>query len=167
VRWHPALAALCVALALVATACGGGGGGGSPLQDYFRQLDELDDNFDEETDRLNAELESLSEEEALRRGPDFVKEQFDAFGEFVDELAALVPPDQAADAHKNAVQAGQDFVGVYSSLLGQLDDAPTLDGFFSLFQREEFTNASRRFEEACSNLAQIAAENGITVDLAC
>ena len=163
-RWHPALAALCVALALVATACGGGS---SPVQDYFRLVDQLNDTYEEETNRLNDELASLSEEEANLRGPDIIEQQFDAFGTFAAGLAALEPPAEVADAHGEAVQAAQAFLAVFRDLIGGLGDAPTLNELVPLLQREDFSDAGQRLREGCSNLAQIADDNGISVDLAC
>jgi hypothetical protein len=164
------LLALAVALGMLAGfgvaagACTSDGGSALTLEEYFQQLDELDNRSNDQFGELDSQL---GEEPDI----DAVKEVFPQYVDIVDEFFAgledLEPPDEAKDAHDEAIEAGQAFREEFGALVENSGDAETVDEVFAGFESEAFTTADQRFTDACLALQEIADENSITVDLTC
>lgn len=165
------LAGLLVLFGAVAAACDGDGGDGElTLEEFFQRVQELDDQFEAGSDALDAqfdEFDQLSEEDALERTPGLLQQQADLVEEFVDGLDALEVPDEAAELQDEAVSAGRDVVTAFNDLLDDVEVAETFDALFGIFEDEAFLAAVERFEQACLDAEELAADNGITVELNC
>lgn len=162
------LGAALLAFAGLATACGGDGGNGGPtLEEFFQRVDELDDEFEADEAALDAQFNALDEDEILDEAPALLGQFRDLAEAFVDDLEALEAPDEARALQDAAVEAGRAVVAAFDDVIEQVGDAETPEEFFRLFEDEEFTAALERFEQVCFDAEQLAADNGITVDLNC
>jgi len=160
-------AGLVFLLAVGAGACTDGGGGALTLEEFFQRVEELDADFEAGNAEIEAELGELSDEEALDQGPDLLGRLAELVGEFVDELAALDPPEEATDLLEEAVSAGRNVADTFDGLVAELEGAQSLDDLFSFFEDPDFMAARGRFSQVCSDLEQLAADNGITIELNC
>ena len=159
---------LFLAFGAIAAACGGDGA--LSIEEYFQQLDELDDEQAMRESELEAQLgdfEALEEAEALARIRDLFPQFVTSFEDFVDGLADLDPPEEAADLHEEAVSAGREVVRLFGEAADEVENAQSLDDFFSLFESGELNAAIERFDQACFDLQEVADENDIVVDLSC
>lgn len=160
-----AAAALLVLLAVGCKNDGDGGGGdGLTLEGYFQELEALATVLDEDSNTLDSELTAADTVEEARvvlaRFPGVLQA-------FLDDLDAIDPPAEAADAQNDAVEKGTAFLAEFQSAIDSAGDATTFDELFAATQGEAFTTASDAFTATCLTLTGIATDNGITVDLGC
>jgi hypothetical protein len=173
VRRRPALAALCVALALVAAACGGGddrrpSGTSLPLGEYFQRLQAADDESEQRFDRLEAQLaENLPEDQALALLKQVYPQQVAILKDLLGDTEALVPSAEVADAHDEAVDALRDFVDISEDTADQVADAQSLREVSERLSVEASSEANQRLIESCLALEQAGTANGMTIDLDC
>ena len=163
------IAALFLAFGAIAAACGGGDGA-LTLEEFLQRVEELDDEQTTREGEIEAQLgdlETLEEAEALARIRDLFPQFVALLVDFVDGLAALEPPEEAADLHEEAVSAGREVVRLFSDLVGEVENAESIEDFFAAFENEEFQVAVERFDQACLDAEQLAADNGIEIDLDC
>jgi len=159
---------LLLAFGAVTGACKNGGGGGAlTLEEYFQQLDELDDEFETRSNEIDSTIESLSDEEFLEQAPELLGEQADLVEEFLDGLEDLDAPEEAAALQDEALSAGREVVELFRGLVEDIDAAETVDDVFAVFDQEDFNAAIDRFDQVCLDAEQLAADNGITIDLNC
>ena len=132
------------------------------LEEYFEELQALDDRFEEESAQLDAAFDTEDLDE--------IKSAFDAgttaAGEFVDGIDALEPPDEAQEAHDEAVAAGTEFVDALETFNDEVQDAESTEAL-SEIDFAAIGDASERFTAACLDLEGVAVENSIEVDLNC
>lgn len=145
------------------SACSSGGGKLS-LEEYFEKLEEIDNKSTEETDALGERLGNTEDVEEIK---DAFAEFPAIIDEFLDDLEGLEPPDEAADAHDEAVEAGRAFQDEFDKLLDDLQDAESLDDLFGITENDAFNEADQAFTDACNELQSIADDNGIDVSLDC
>ncbi len=167
-----AIAASLLAFGVIAGGCIGGGGSGLTLAEYFQKLDALDNTQSEQSDALDAKLESdtadLEEAEAVALVQETVPEFIPIFQGFIDEASALEPPDEVEDAHNEALEALRDFVAVFQGIIGDdLAKASSFEDLEAAFTSAEFSAADGRLTEACLALERVATDHDITVDLDC
>ena len=159
---------LMLTFGFVAAACGDDGGGGAlTLGEFFQRVQELDDEFESRTDELDSQFNELDEGSSVDDAVDLLEQQVALVEEFIDGLADLEPPDEAADLHAEAVDAGRDVEDAFNGLLDQAQDAGSIDELFGTFESGEFDEVFARFEQVCLDAEQLAADNGITVDFDC
>jgi len=165
---------LLLASGLFAAACalvgvgGGGGGGALTLEEFFAELEPLDDRFEADSNEIDARFDTLSDEEVLDQAPDLLQEQAALISEFMDGLEDLEAPDEAADLQEQMVSAGRRVVDSFEAALSEVEDAATLDELFAVFDNDEdFSAAIERFDEVCLDAEALAADNDITIDLNC
>lgn len=155
---------LLVAFGVAAGACTSKDGKAVTLEEYFQELDGLDNRTTEDFDALDTELGDNPDIEQLR---DVFPQYLDIFDDFLAGLEGLEPPDEVQDAHDEAVEAGQAFRVEFGALVDQAADAETVEDFFAAAEGETFAAADQRFTDACLALQGIADENSITVALDC
>src|SRR3990172_11548641 len=156
------ITSLLLLFGAVAAACDGDGNGEAlTLEEFFREVEALDDEFETRSDEIDATIDDLSEEEFLEQAPDLLGEQAGLVREFIDGLSELEPPDEAAELHAEAVSAGREVVDIFNSFVGDVEAAESIDELFAVFDQEEFDAAFERFEQVCFDAEQLAADNGI------
>ena len=161
------IATVLIALGGLAAACGGAGDGALRLEEYFQRLDELEGELEERSGDISAQAEGLSEEEMTDQAPDLLGDQSTALHAFLDNLAELEPPEEAANLHEEVVQAMEGFVELFDEALDVLKEADSLDDPFAPFETGELEAAGTRIDRVCVEVEQLAAENGIDIDLNC
>jgi hypothetical protein len=163
-----------VPLALVsaaAAACGGGGGALS-LDEYFAELQKLDQAQDQKQNDVEAQYEEkLNATEFSDQVIDdytaFFEESRAAAQEFLDRMRDLDAPDEAAEAHDSALAAYDGCLEQTGKVVDQIGEAQSFDDLLALFQNEDVNQACDRTTTACENLQAIADENDVEVDLNC
>lgn len=85
-------------------------------------------------------------------------------------MESLDPPSEAEAAHSVFVRELRFRVELMESLADRAAEVESLSGLeevFAEFEDPEFEVAAVRFDDACRALEQVAADNGIEVDLDC
>jgi hypothetical protein len=157
----------CIALIGGAAAAGCNDSGESAsLEEYFQELDEIDQRFDDDADAIGARGDEL-EEDDIDGATDLFQELVDLFERFVDELEDLDAPQAAEDAHDEAVENFKQAVDDFNESLDEARDADSVEAFLEAVFGAEESDAIEAATEACLDLERIAADNDITVDLDC
>lgn len=168
-----ALATIGLALALFSSACNGDGddggsdGDGDPLslEEYFAQVQEADSSFSSSTDELGEQFEELSADQ-VSEAADLLDQQLSLLSDFADELDAIEAPEEVAELHDETVDALRGYAEVFGPAVDEFREAPTIDeGFASFAEVDQATLETAQGN--CLELAQIAADNSIEVDLSC
>ena len=156
-----ALAVALVGAAAFGFACSDDGGS-LTLDDYFSKLQKLDDQFEEDSAKLDAAFESEDLDE--------IKSAFESgtesAGDFVDDLDALEAPDEAKEIHEEAVAAGNELVDALKDMNDAIQDADSPDALATI-DFDPVGTASERFNGACLDLEALAADKDIELDLNC
>ncbi len=159
-----------VAGSLLLTACGGGDGEELSLDEYFQQLDSIEEGIKTGTGGLEEELEGVIGEdvEATRA---YIDGYQGIIGEGVDNMKELDPPAEAGDAHDEFVAALSGMLPLWQDLGDQLKGIETTSEMQTLLmgtQNEElWQTATQRFANACLDLQRIADAKGFDIDLEC
>lgn len=162
-----AITALLLALGGVAASCDGGGDE-LTLEEFFQAVEELDEQQEEASAALDAELDSITEDSSPDEVLDVIDQQADLIDEFIDGLEDLNAPDETADLQAEAVSAGREVANVVHDAVDEARGAESmaeLEDFFALFETDQAV--FDRFTQVCLNAEQMAADNGITVDYNC
>jgi hypothetical protein len=163
-RWA-ALAVLALAFAAMGGwACTDDEGNELTLEEYFAALEELDATANEQTDALFAGIDNSSDVEDFRGALSGIPE---IVAEFNSGLEDLDPPDEAQEAHDAAVAAAEAFAEAQETALAEAEDAETVEELDETFNDHAFAQADEAFQDACTDLVQIAIDNNIDVDLGC
>lgn len=156
-----------VAFGPVASGCGDDGGGDKlTLEEYFEKIDELDNEQQTASDRLNSEVEELGEDASPDDVADSFQKQVDLLEDFTDDLDDIDPPDEVQDAHDEVVSALRDAPAEFESLIDEFREADSIEEAFGAFEDSDFS-AIEKADEGCRDLEAIAADNNIDVDLDC
>ena len=159
-----------VAGSLLLAACGDGEEGEElGLDEYFRQLDEIEEGIKTDIGALGEESEGAWEDiEATR---DYVDGYRDILEQGISDMRELDPPAEAEDAHDEFVAALSDMVPVSEDYSERLADIETPSELQELFAEQvadpRLQEAWQRVDDACVELQGIADENGINVSLDC
>ena len=169
-------AAMLLALTVLSTACGDddeatGTGDKGALEQYYRDLQsaigEASARF-QALPQISAD-EATSEEIVTDEAADFFDDMADVFADFEQSLREIDPPEEVAELHDEGTRATEEFVDKardYQAQAAQTDsfeEALALTLAFSADSFDIFTG----FGEACLELKQIAADNGVDVGLQC
>lgn len=152
-------------LGTLAAACDGDDG--LTLEEYFQQVEALDDELDERFEALELREEVASQEEQVLLFQDFFAAVIPILAEFVDAIDDLDPPAEVEDAHEEVVDSGREFVADAEELTNELADVGSSSELEEVFDDPEYEAASDRFLQACFALQDIADANGIDVVLTC
>lgn len=153
-----------VAVVFGGWACTDDKGNELSLEEYFQELDEMENNFSEKGD---ATFEDLPEEPEVADVEDALGSFTGVLEDFVDELEGLNPPEEAQEAHDAVVEAGRAASDEYNALVDSISDFESVDDIFTSAAGESVTEALDGFTEACKPLQQLADDNDIDVDLNC
>ncbi len=167
-------AALLVGLATFGVACKNGGGGLS-LEEYFRKLDSVQEQADATFATQEASAGEPSQDANGEELATFLRDNVTSSADILRAAAAdvddLEPPDEVADAHSDIVTATNDLVAAFDDMADSVPETLTLaeleNAGATFFNSAELNAANEQFVAACNALEQIAADNNITVDLAC
>lgn len=162
----PLVGALAMFGSLLA-ACGDDGDE-LTLEEFFLRVEELDDQFEADSAAVDEEFDQLTEDASPDEALDLIRRTADLIEGFVDDLDDLNAPEEAVDVRDEAVTAGRDVARVVRDAVDEASGAETLEdleGFFAIFETEEAV--FDRFEQACLDAEQLAADNAITVDFDC
>ncbi len=160
------IAATGLALGIAAGACGGGGAE-LTLEEYFQKMQAISAEAVQETDTLDEKFDALEENDfgGLR---ELVVANTAITGDTFGEMDDIDPPDEVEDAHVEFVDAGENMAGLMKAFSDDLADVESVSELEEAFGRVVgLEAASARIDAACAELAKIAAENGIQVDLDC
>ena len=167
-----ALAVWLVAISFIA-ACGKGGG--LSLEEYFKRLDEIDQQSSERSDALGDQLNLISDESAqpqerIDAAQSAIPEFVTITRDFLAALDELEPPAEVQKDHKEALDAGEDAAVFFDDLVTGVEGVESiaeLDQALSPLDGPEFTSVDKRFTDSCLALETTADENQINVDLNC
>ena len=160
-----------VAGSLLLAACGGGGDGEElSLDEYFQQLDSIEEGIKTGIGGLEeASAGVIGEEVEATRV--YVDGYQGIVGEGIDNMKELDPPSEAGDAHDEFVAALSGMLPLWQDLSDQLKDIETTSEMQTLLMgtqaEEPWLEATQRFADACLDLQGIADEKGFDIDLDC
>ena len=172
------IVALLLAFGVVAAACGGDGEA-LTLEEYFQQLEQLNQDVDERVGAIyeatfaeidEEDFESLPLEEQVEVVKDLANGLLPVFEDFIDAARGLNPPAEVGDLHNDLVTASDDFLEAHQDVTDQIDDVQSqaeLEALKALAEGGAAEAAEQRVDEACFALQDVAGENGIAVDLDC
>jgi hypothetical protein len=163
-----AAATLLLVTAAIATGCGGGGDTEQlSLEEYFRQTETVIQGSFSQLDGLENQYPgALEEPEATR---DFFDAALTLISTGADQLAAINPPDEVRDVHAEALDAIEGFRETsedFGDRLADVESASELAQFLDE-ATPAIQAAQARVGAPCLELEDIAAKNGIDVDLDC
>lgn len=158
------ITALVLAFGAVAVGCDGDEDDALTLEEFFQQMEETGNEFAADSDLLEEELAQLTEQSSPDEALDIIGRQADLIEDFVDELDDLDAPEEAADLMDETVSAGRDLVQALRDGIDNAEGAESLEDVFASFETME---VGSRFEQTCLDAEQLAADNGITIDLDC
>lgn len=161
-----AVAAVALA-ATVAWACSDDDGGSSlTLEEYFAQVDAIDDETSAEID---AAFEGITDEGDVQQYKDAFKVLGPALEGAAEDLEAIDPPAEAEEEHDALVVELNNWADTATEIADGIDDidASTPEEFFAAIEEQGFTEANESFSTACLALQQVGADNDIEVDLGC
>ena len=154
---------------LLLAACGGGGEELS-LDEYFQQLDSIEEGIKTGTAALDeASAGVIGEDVEATR--DYVDGYHDIVEQGVNDMKDLDPPSETGDAHDEFVAALSGMLPLWQDLSDQLKDIETTSEMQTLLMgtqaEEPWQTAMQRFADACLDLQGIADEKAIDVELDC
>lgn len=168
-------AAAVLGAALVAGACGGDGGG---LEEYFDEVQTLDDGFRESTEVLDEEAEgvlarlSSGEVDAAVGAAELAelfRRQGASFQAYAADLVGLEAPEEAAEAHLGAIQGLAALSGSLGVVADQLEEVRSFEELLAVLEGMEalLAPAEDLAGPACLELEAIAAASDLSLDLDC
>lgn len=159
-------ALLPFACGVIVVACGGGGGGQS-LEEYFQELDAVEEDLGAQADAAQQEFPTAFQESVATR--DYLVEISSILGQALDALRGTDPPEQAQSAHSEFIDAIATNRDLWEDVAGELGDAPSPAEVAEVSERygPQLQAASAQLQDACLALEGIAADNDIEVDLSC
>jgi len=142
------------------------------LEDYFTELEKLDDEQTQAQDDLDEEYaDKLNptefSDEVVNDFEAYFKEARSAAQAFADDLEGLDPPDEAADAHDEAVDAFNNCLDETGNVVDDIGDAGSFEELGAIFEDESVAEACDSTTAACEKLQTIADENDVNVSLDC
>ena len=167
-RW-PIFVALGALLLLGTAACGGGSKRLS-AEDYLLKVQSIAaSSTDEENAAFPSEEESasFSPEEQKQAGIDGLRSLGSIVGDAIEQVDGLKPPEDLQQAHDALVEEGNNLAQGFGDLADQAEDIPP-DGIEDFFNTQVFVETTfAPFDEACSALQDLGAQQGVEVDLHC
>ena len=166
---RPVLVALCLLLLLGAAACGSGSKRLS-AEEYLQKVQSIaESSADEENAAFPSDEESanFSPEEQKQAGIDGLRSVADISEDAIKQIDDLKPPGNLQQAHDALVEDGNSLAQGFTDLADQAEDVPP-DGIEDFFNTQVFVEATfAPFDQACSALQDLGAQQGVEVDLHC
>jgi len=168
------LLALAVALLGAASLAAACKSGGEPMtmEEYFQELQALNDDAEQRSSDLEAALDDAvgsnsSEEERIAALREFFDASALVFEDFLSGLKDLDPPEEVQALHEDGVSAGEDAVQAFTDLTGSLGSDATMADIEALGTTLESDTTLQHFTDACVALQGEADKREIAVDLEC
>jgi hypothetical protein len=165
-----AAAALLVGLATFGVACSNGSSA-LTLEEYFQKLDKIQNDTDATFATQEASTGEPAEDASGEELASFLRDSATSSVDILRAAAAdvddLEPPDEVADAHGDIVAAINGLVAALDGVADSIPDTLTSAEADALFNSDELDAVDEQFVAACTALEALAADNNITVDLAC
>ena len=164
------IACLLVVAGSFAAACGSDDDGDPlTLEEFFQQIEDLDNDYEARTVSLEADLDEAfadieSVDEAIDAAQSFFDEGAAAIETFVEGIADIDPPAEAEEFHDEVVEAYRTVVDLFSDAVDQIEETTTEEEFDALFETSALEDA---FDEVCQDAQAFADDRGISVDFNC
>jgi hypothetical protein len=133
------------------------------LEEYFQRIEEIDGETEDRYSELSEEYAAGAELQQLR---DFYPQVTGLYDDFVADLEAIEPPEQAASLHAEAVAAARAFRDVFGGLSDDLEQAESSVEFLAL-ANAAVERANEQFLDVCLEMEALALANNIGIDLEC
>ncbi len=159
---------LLLVVAIIGLACGGDGE--LTLEEYFGQVEALDEETEAQTEALGfPEEQEFASEEQIEAFRDFFEGSVRFLSTFKTSLQDIDPPAAVEVDHNEVLDAGGKFVNLLQGVQVRLADVESTSELEALFEEKdpEIEAARDRFDQACLDLEEIAQANGIVVNLRC
>jgi hypothetical protein len=157
-------------VAVLAIACGGGDE--ATLDEFVRNVYEIDVQHEKTADplrtELNVALADLAPEDKLPGGlKETLAKLFDEEDRFANQIEALDAPEAGKDIQKETVAALRAEAKYGRELVDSLGENTTVGDINSAFESAEGVEVDTRRSSACMSLQKLADDNGIDVDMSC
>jgi hypothetical protein len=139
----------------------------SGLEDYFAELDALEDELRSNQAASEAAFAALDETATVEDVVALLEEVQDFIDAFVEGLEDIEPPEEAAAAHEETIAGFQTVSATAGEAIDASDTFATVDELFAVFDTPEAVEAEEALDATCRALQTIADGNGIAVDLGC
>jgi hypothetical protein len=165
--------ALFLALAALGVACGDDGGGRQlTLEEYFQQVDDLQDDAEDSIIGLEAPGDlGTTLEEQIEAEREFLQAIDSITQDYQKQLDNMDPPPEVQKPHKELSNAIRDYLEANEDIPSRLADVESQSELEDLLKElragPEVTAASERFQQACQQLQTIADDNNIDVAMEC
>ncbi len=151
----PIIALLLAIGAIIGLLLAFGGGTDPALEEYFEQIAPVISTIDDR-----------SEAQTIDSPNQAFASWADVLSETADDLTAIDPPGEVADAHQGLVDAIGAGAVALAELADQHPDVQSLDEASRLKdESEDLAAADRRAREACAELLEFARDSGVGIDL--
>lgn len=153
-------------LLLLSTACGDDDS--LTVEEYFAELETAGIEFTARGEAVEAKL--VDTQDPVAAAKQSVPEFATIYGDFLDELKGIAPPEEVAEAHQSMIDAGDETVAALDEAadsIEAIDDPAAVAEFFDGPLVLAFGEAAERFKESCLALQGIADDDAIEVDLHC
>jgi hypothetical protein len=163
---HIALLAATLAVASAGWACKDDSGDSLTLEEYFQQIEALDDNTQT---RVDAAFEEITDEGDVQQFRDAIKKLGPALEDAAEDLGDIDPPSEVKAEHKAFSDALENWAEVTTDEARDIDNikASTPDELFVAFEETGFGAAQDDFNSACKDLLQVAIDNNIDLNMNC
>lgn len=152
-------------------SCGGGKKpetSSDPLQAYFAELADIGNTF---LDALAAQPQGLDRSAPIAQQIDVYETYARGLSDDIetarDDLLALTPPPEIADAHVALLAAVERARSVAASLEAQLGEINSSEELAQLSDDPDVASALQQFQLACASLRDIAVQNDIQTTVRC
>ena len=161
------VAVTLLAGALGLAACDDDGDDELSTEEYFRRLQELEDRFEDRSDEIDEAIGDVFDAELTDETREDIEQYLadasDAIDDYREDLDDLDPPEEAEDAHERAVEGAEELRETFEDWRDRLEDADSVEELFE----DADIDALERLSDACSDLEELAQDNGIDVELNC
>lgn len=160
-----AVGAIALLTAVAGWACNDDGDD-LTLEEYFQRVDEIDNDSNQ---RIDAVFNGITDENDVEQFRAAFKEFAPLLQDAADDFDGIDPPGDAEAEHNTMADALNDFAAKANDIADDADDieASTPDEFFAAVDEQGFTEAEEKFDTACQDLLQVAADNSIQVEIDC
>ena len=155
------LLAVVVATAVVC------GDGGLSLGEYFHRLDQVFEDSDVRFQTLSEPCEAEVSSDEVMATQCFFNASVVVFGDTINEIGGLAPPEEVKGAHAELESAGQSLFAQIDVLAERLSVVASASEMDVLLDDARLQEVSSRFDQACLVLERIAEASGQNIDLDC
>jgi hypothetical protein len=164
------VAALAVAIAALAVACGGDDG--ATVEEFVNKVYEIDKAHEAIAEPLRAELgenlEGVAPDQTMPAGTlDVFARIFDEEADFADKVEAVDASKEYGSQRNEVVASMRAEVAYGRGVLATFTDETTVGDFVTAFEGDQATVIEERRSNGCLGLQKLADDNGIKVDMTC